>query len=124
VSDILRRITIKSTQRRLAATNASESILISILYFIWLIPWPEYQRKKKRGRPLWLLIDDGEIHSKYRNGSESPPAGEQYASEFEAFKKTPYGQKAAYGPDSDQNAREVEDYKNVRDLKKMRSISK
>ena len=42
--------TIKSTQGRLAATNASESILISILYFIGLIPWSEYRRKKKRGR--------------------------------------------------------------------------
>ena len=51
VSDVLWWQTIKSTQRRLAATNASESILISILYFIGLIPWPEYQRKKKRGRP-------------------------------------------------------------------------
>jgi hypothetical protein len=41
---------IESTQRRLAATNPSESILISILYFIGLVPWPEYRRKKKRGR--------------------------------------------------------------------------
>jgi hypothetical protein len=69
------------------------------------------------GKTLWLLIDEGEILSKYRNGSESPPAGEQYASEFDAFKKTPYGQKAAYGPDPDQNVRVFEDYKNVRDLK-------
>jgi hypothetical protein len=46
-----------------------------------------------------------------------PPAGEQYTSEFEAFKTTPYGRKAAYRPDSDQNVRVVEYYKNVRDLK-------
>ena len=78
---------------------------------------PKYVADAYDGKTLWLLIDEGEIHSKYRNGSESPPAGEQYASEFEAFKKTPYGQKAAYGPDSDQNVRVVEDYKNVRDLK-------
>jgi hypothetical protein len=44
--------TIKSTQRRLTTTNASESIVISILYFIRLVPWQEYWRKKKRrGRP-------------------------------------------------------------------------
>jgi len=79
---------------------------------------PKYVADAYDDKTLWLLIDDGEIHSKYRNGSESPPAGGQYASEFEAFKKTPYGQKAAYGPDSDQNVRVVEDYKNVRDLKK------
>ena len=78
---------------------------------------PKYVADAYDGKTLWLLIDEGEIFSKYRNGSESPPAGEQYASEFEAFKKTPYGQKAAYGPDSDQNVRVVEDYKNVRDLK-------
>src|SRR2546428_10362175 len=52
------------------------SILISILYFIGLVPWPEYRRKKKRrrrrGRPyvysptvilrcfvvrIWLRLD-------------------------------------------------------------------
>ncbi|MGB6628812.1 MAG: hypothetical protein WCF06_12845 [Nitrososphaeraceae archaeon] len=78
---------------------------------------PKYVADAYDGKTLWLLIDEGEILSKYRNGSESAPAGEQYVSEFEAFKKTPYGQKAAYGPDSDQNVRVVEDYKNVRDLK-------
>ena len=59
--------------KKASATNASESILISILYLIRLIPWPpEYQRKKKRGRPyvypptvilrcfvvrIWLRLD-------------------------------------------------------------------
>jgi len=52
------------------------------------------------------------------------PAGEQYAGEFETFKTTHYEQKAVYRPDSDQNVRGVEDYKNVRDLKKMRTIDK
>jgi hypothetical protein len=70
------------------------------------------------------LINEEKIVGKYHHGSESPPAGGQYASEFEAFKKTPYGQKAAYGPDSDQNVRVVEDYNNIRDLKKMRTIGK
>jgi hypothetical protein len=65
------------------------------------------------------LINEEEILGKYNHGSESlpPPADEQYASEFEAFKKTPFGRKAVYGPGSDQNVRVVEDYKNVRDLK-------
>ena len=67
--------TIKSTQRRLAATNASESILISILYFIGLISWPESHRKRK-GRPyvyhptvilrcfivrIWLRFDSNRV---------------------------------------------------------------
>ena len=72
-------IMIKSTQRKLSATNASESILISILYFIGLIPWPEYQRKRERGKPyvyhptvivrcfvvrLWLRLDSNRaLHS-------------------------------------------------------------
>ena len=39
--------------QRLATTNitSSESILISILYLIGLIRWPESQRKR-RGRPF------------------------------------------------------------------------
>jgi hypothetical protein len=79
---------------------------------------PKYVADAYDGKTLWLLIDEGEILSKYRNGSESPPpAGEQYTSEFEAFTTTPYGQKAAYRPDPDQDLRAVEDYKNVRDLK-------
>src|SRR5215216_4504516 len=63
---------IKSIQRSLAAIDiTSESILISILYLIGLIPWPESYRKK-RGRPyvypstvilrcfvvrIWLRLD-------------------------------------------------------------------
>ena len=86
---------------------------------------PKYVADAYDGKTLWLLINEEEILGKYHHGSESPPpAGEQYASEFEAFKKTPYGQKAAYGPDSDQNVRVVEDYNNIRDLKKMRTIGK
>ena len=34
-----------------------------------------------------------------------------------AFKPAPYGQKATYNPNSDQNVRVFEEYKNVRDLK-------
>ncbi|HET7391724.1 MAG TPA: hypothetical protein VFJ51_12955, partial [Nitrososphaeraceae archaeon] len=58
---------------KLTATNiTSESILISILYLIGLIPWPESRKKKRRGRPyvysptvilrcfvvrIWLRLD-------------------------------------------------------------------
>src|SRR5437763_2104522 len=78
---------------------------------------PKYVADAYDGKTLWLLIDEEDIRSKYRNGSEAPPAGEQYASEFEAFKTTPYGQETAYRPDLDQNVRVVENYKNVRDLR-------
>jgi hypothetical protein len=40
---------IKHPQR--TAHDSSESILIGILYLIGLIPWPESQKMKKRGRP-------------------------------------------------------------------------
>src|SRR6476620_5856621 len=40
---------IKHSQR--IACGSSESILIGILYLIGLIPWPESQKMKKRGRP-------------------------------------------------------------------------
>ena len=69
--------TIRSTQRRLAAINTSESILISILYFIGLIPWPKSDRKRRRGRPyvyypptvilrcfvvrIWLRLDSNRL---------------------------------------------------------------
>jgi hypothetical protein len=79
---------------------------------------PKYVADAYDGKTLWLLIDEEDIRNKYHNGSESPPpTGQQYASEFERFKTTPYGQEAAYRPDSEQNIRVVEDYKNVRDLK-------
>jgi hypothetical protein len=61
---------------------------------------PKYVADAYDGKVLWLLISE-----------------DQYARDFEAFKSTPYGQKATYNPDSDQNVRVVEVYKNVRDLK-------
>src|ERR671932_824914 len=67
------------------------------------------------GKVLWLLVSEEEILGKYHHGSEPP--GDQYARDFESFKSTPYGQKSTYNPDSDQNVRVVEEYKNVRDLK-------
>ena len=78
---------------------------------------PKYVADAYDGKVLWLLISEEEILGKYHHGSEPP--GDQYARDFEAFKSTPYGQKATYNPDSDQNVRVVEDYKNVRDLKWM-----
>ena len=76
---------------------------------------PKYVADAFDGKVLWLLISEEEILGKYHHGSEPP--GDQYARDFEAFKSTPYGQKATYNPDSDQNVRVVEEYKNVRDLK-------
>src|SRR2546423_9762642 len=66
---------------------------------------PKYVADAYDGKTLWLLIDEEEIRDKYRNGSESPPAGEQYAQDFETFKTSPYGQEAVYRPESDQNIR-------------------
>jgi len=76
---------------------------------------PKYVADAFDSKVLWLLISEEEILGKYHHGSEPP--GDQYARDFEAFKSTPYGQKATYNPDSDQNVRVVEEYKNVRDLK-------
>jgi len=76
---------------------------------------PKYVADAYDGKALWLLISEEEILDKYHHGSEPP--GDQYARDFEAFKSTPYGQKATYNPNSDQNVRVVEEYKNVRDLK-------
>ena len=76
---------------------------------------PKYVADAYDGKVLWLLVSEEEILGKYHHGSEQP--GDQYARDFESFKSTPYGQKATYSPDSDQNVRVVEEYKNVRDLK-------
>ena len=76
---------------------------------------PKYVADAYDGNVLWLLISEEEILGKYHHGSEPP--GDQYARDFESFKSTPYGQKAPYNPDFDQNVRVVEEYKNVRDLK-------
>jgi hypothetical protein len=62
------------------------------------------------------LIGEEELRGKYQYGTQPPP-GEQYSKEFESFKGTPYGQKANYESDSNENIRVVENYKNIRDLK-------
>ena len=71
--------------------------------------------KRAHHQNKMFLINEEEILGKYHHGSELP--GEQYARDFETFKTTPYGQEDVYRPDSDQNVRVVEYYKNVRDLK-------
>ena len=76
---------------------------------------PKYVADAYDGKTLWLLIGEDEVLGKYHHGSEPP--GERYAKDFEMFKTTPYGQKADHRPDSDQNIRVIEDYKNIRDLK-------
>jgi hypothetical protein len=77
---------------------------------------PKYVADAFDGKTLWLLIGEEELRSKYQYGKEPPPKN-KYAKEFESFKVTPYGQKANYGTDFDQNIRVVENYKNIRDLK-------
>ena len=58
--------------------------------FLWLekgtVKKDKYVADAYDGKTLWLLIDEEDIRDKYRNGSESPPTGQQYASEFETFK--------------------------------------
>jgi hypothetical protein len=76
---------------------------------------PKYLGDAFDGKTLWLLVSEEEVVGKYLRGTE-PPA-DQYTKDFEAFRKTPYGQKADYQSDFDQNIRLVEDYKNIRDLK-------
>ncbi len=77
---------------------------------------PKYVADPFDGKTLWLLTGKDEIRGKYQYGKEPPP-GEMYAKDFESFKGTPYGQKANYGADFDENIRVVENYKNIRDLK-------
>ena len=77
---------------------------------------PKYIGDAFDGKTLWLLIDEEEIRGKYQYGKEPPP-GDQYAKDFESFKRTPYGQKGNYGADFDESIRVVENYKNIRVLK-------
>ena len=76
---------------------------------------PKYVADAYDGKVLWLLISEEEVLDKYHHGSEPP--GNQYTRDFEAFKSTPYGQKATYNPNYEEKIRLVEDYENIRDLK-------
>ncbi|MGA9168928.1 MAG: hypothetical protein WBZ20_02140, partial [Nitrososphaeraceae archaeon] len=54
---IFERRILESCNKALAITNiTSESILISILYLIALIPWTESDRKRGRGRPPYVYL--------------------------------------------------------------------
>lgn len=81
---------------------------------------PKYIADVYDGKTLWLLVAGDEATSKYLYGTE--PAGDAYSHDFERFKETPFGQRAAYLPDLDQQVRldetassGREGYRNIRD---------
>ncbi|HJS81937.1 MAG TPA: hypothetical protein VJ742_03795 [Nitrososphaera sp.] len=82
---------------------------------------PKYLADVYDGKSLWLLIDSNEATGAYLYGTE--PQEDRYTHDFEEFRTTPYGQRAVYLPDLDQNVRldETErrqpsdEYKNIRD---------
>jgi hypothetical protein len=76
---------------------------------------PKYIADAFDGKTLWLLLSEEEVRGKYQYGKE-PPTGEKYSTEFESFKGTPFGQKAKYRADFEENIRIVENYNNIRDL--------
>jgi hypothetical protein len=91
---------------------------------------PKYVVDAYDGKNLWLLMSQDEILGKYMYGTA--PSSEQYAKDFETFKTTPYGKKASFPADLDQNVRVIEgketatkptpqeetetEYKNIRDI--------
>jgi hypothetical protein len=62
---------------------------------------PKYVADAYDGNVLWLLVSSDDVARGYSYTTR--PAEEQYAREFETFKTMPYGQKAAYLPDIDEN---------------------
>jgi hypothetical protein len=60
-------------------------------------------------------LSEEEARGRYQYGKE-PPTQENYASEFEHFRKTPHGQKIGHASDFNENIRVVENYSNIRDL--------
>ena len=76
---------------------------------------PKYVADAFDGKALWLLLSEDEVRGKYQYGIK-PPTQENYVSEFERFRKTPYGQKINYASDFNENIRVVENYSNIRDL--------
>jgi hypothetical protein len=86
---------------------------------------PKYLSDAYDGKVLWLVISNDDLSKGHSYTTE--PAREQYASDFEAFKATPYGQKMIQLPDFEQNIRMTEErksdtsinsgdeYKNIRD---------
>jgi len=84
---------------------------------------PKYVADAYDGKVLWLLVSS-DVTKAYAYGEE--PQAQQYTRDFQTFKETPYGQKAVYLPDFEQNVRTIgertssaatgENYKNIRDL--------
>ena len=84
---------------------------------------PKYVADAYDGKVLWLLVTSEDIMKNFIFGEEQPI--QEYGRDFEAFKTTPYGKKAMYLSDFEQNIRmteertssaSTEDYKNIRDL--------
>ena len=84
---------------------------------------PKYVADAYDGKVLWLLETSEDVMKNYIFGEEQPI--QEYNRDFETFKTSPYGQKAMYLPDFEQNIRmteertssgSAEDYKNIRDL--------
>jgi hypothetical protein len=85
---------------------------------------PKYVANAYDGKVLWLLVSSDDIAKGYSYTTQ--PAREQYVRDFETFRSTPYGQKATYLPDFEQNIRvtgeragiQEEDagYTNIRDI--------
>jgi hypothetical protein len=88
---------------------------------------PKYLADAFDGKTLWLLINKDDLFSRYLYGSEPP--SDQYSKEFDTFRQSPYGKKATFLDDSNQNVRLKEnsetqtsstgdtsdEYKNIRD---------
>jgi hypothetical protein len=87
---------------------------------------PKYLADAYDGKVLWLVISNDDLARGHSYTTE--PAREQYAHDFEAFKATPYGERAVQLPDFEQNIRMTEErksnigtssseeYRNIRDL--------
>jgi hypothetical protein len=76
---------------------------------------PKYVADAFDGKVLWLMLSEEEVRGRYQYGKE-PPTQENYASEFEHFRKTSDGQKIGYPSDVNENIQVVENYSNIRDL--------
>lgn len=79
---------------------------------------PKYVADAYDGKVLWLLVSSEDVTKGYMYGNE--PQVQEYTRDFETFRASPYGQKAVYLPDFNQNIRMTEErtneYKNIREL--------
>jgi hypothetical protein len=79
---------------------------------------PKYVADAYDGKVLWLLVSSEDVTKGYMCGNE--PQVQEYTRDFETFKASPFGQKAVYLPDFNQNIRMTEErtneYKNIREL--------